>query len=157
MREGVRRAVAFHNGRFHDEVLMGVLAENFGAARRPAPGPSDPGLELGVDVAPLVKDAVNADRVVVACVEQEEREAHRAEDTKPGDSGSRLGRRGAGGGEIGEPTHRKLDRVDEARGGLGVGLISIALDGPRDVEIGRARRDDPCHEASRTLARSPSK
>lgn len=31
VREGVRRAVAFHGGRFHDEVLMGVLAEEFGA------------------------------------------------------------------------------------------------------------------------------
>lgn len=31
VREGVRRAVAFHGGRFHDEVLMGVLAEEFRA------------------------------------------------------------------------------------------------------------------------------
>ncbi|MCD2168501.1 GNAT family N-acetyltransferase [Microbacterium sp. JC 701] len=29
VREGVRRQVAFHGGRFHDEVLMGVLAEEF--------------------------------------------------------------------------------------------------------------------------------
>ncbi len=29
----VRRAVAFHGGRFHDEVLMGVLAEEFAANR----------------------------------------------------------------------------------------------------------------------------
>lgn len=29
--EGVRRAVAFHAGVFHDEVLMGILAEEYGA------------------------------------------------------------------------------------------------------------------------------
>lgn len=32
VREGVRRAAAFHGGRFHDEVLMGVLAGEFAAA-----------------------------------------------------------------------------------------------------------------------------
>ena len=31
VREGVRRAVAFHGGQFYDEVLMGVLAEEFRA------------------------------------------------------------------------------------------------------------------------------
>lgn len=30
--EGVRRAVAFHAGAFHDEVLMGILAEEHGIA-----------------------------------------------------------------------------------------------------------------------------
>lgn len=30
--EGVRRAAAFHAGLFHDEVLMGILAEEHGIA-----------------------------------------------------------------------------------------------------------------------------
>ncbi|NQX11163.1 GNAT family N-acetyltransferase [Microbacteriaceae bacterium VKM Ac-2855] len=33
VREGVRRAATFHSGAFHDEVLYGILAEEFTAAR----------------------------------------------------------------------------------------------------------------------------
>ncbi|HIY66911.1 MAG TPA: GNAT family N-acetyltransferase [Candidatus Agrococcus pullicola] len=33
VREGVRRAATFHDGRFHDQVLMGMLAQEFFARR----------------------------------------------------------------------------------------------------------------------------
>lgn len=33
VQEGVRRAASFHNGRFHNEVLMGVLAEDWNGGR----------------------------------------------------------------------------------------------------------------------------